>query len=88
MEITTCFEEDGYFREPSNVFTTGMENLIPHYKSFLQNGGIKLEFKTGTTSKNYIAMEYECAEWGDKTFEKQAGFAAYGIINLTIRCWV
>jgi len=78
--VVDCFEEDGYFREPSggDFVYRGKDALSDAYAFLFSNdGGIPLEHCTLTDDETRCAVEYNVVQWGKMKLPPQAGVAVY-----------
>jgi SnoaL-like domain len=78
--IVACFEEDGYFREPSggDFVYRGKDALREAYAFLFSNGGgIPLEHWTLTDDGTHCAIEYNVVRWGNTELPPQSGVAVY-----------
>lgn len=75
----TCFEADGYAREPAGGEWThrGREDLRDFYVSLLSSGGIPLKHCTITDDGIRCGIEYVADRWGATELPPQAGVAVY-----------
>jgi hypothetical protein len=78
--VVDCFDEDGYFREPSGgtFVYRGKDALRDAYAFLFSNdGGIPLEHCTVTDDGTRCAVEYNAVQWGKTKLPPQPGVAVY-----------
>lgn len=78
--IVPCFEEDGYFREPSggDFLYRGRDAVREAFAFLFSNeGGIPLEHCTLTDDGTRCAIEYNVVRWGKTDLPRQPGVAVY-----------